>query len=287
MSRRPGGGKTGERTGNEGGRAVTMPGNWEQETILVVEDEPRTLARLHRILETWAAGRYRVEDAPNLPEALARALQPDVVLLVCDIRIPGGTGLELIGELRKRGRQPAVVLVSGYAEFEYARQAITLEVADYLLKPVEREKLVEAVEKALEARRRNRRISLVEQMADDRLLELERRAPANPAVREAIAYVEAHLGEAIGLKEAAALVHMNASYFSALFKEQCGMTFSEFLTRKRVAKAKELLLTTNLSVEEIAARVGYQTARYFVEVFKEQVGLSPHRYRKWANENGL
>jgi YesN/AraC family two-component response regulator len=189
--------------------------------------------------------------------------------------------------LRKRGRYPAVVLASGYAEFEYARQAITLEVTDYLLKPVEREKLVEAVEKALEAGRRSRKISLVERMADDRLLALERRAPANPAIREAIAHVEAHLGEAIGLKETAALVHMNASYFSALFKEQCGMTFSEFVTRKRVAKAKELLLTTDLSVEEIAARVGYQTAKYFVSVFKEQVGQSPHRYRKWAmDENG-
>ena len=261
----------------------------EKETILIVEDEPRTLARLHRILEAWAAGMYRIEDAPNMPEALARAMEPDVALLVCDIRIPGGTGLDLIGELRKRNRNPAVVLVSGYAEFEYARQALALGVTEYLLKPVERDQLIEAVEKGLAARERQRKLSLAERMVDDRLLDLELHSPANPAIRRVLEYVGAHLEEPIGLKEAAALAHMNASYFSVLFKEQCGMTFSEYLTRRRVAKAKELLLATDLPVEEIAAKVGYRTAKHFVAVFKEQTGMSPARYRKWAggeDENG-
>jgi len=261
----------------------------EKETILIVEDEPRTLARLHRILEAWAAGMYRVEDAPNMPEALARAMEPDVALLVCDIRIPGGTGLELVGELRKRNRHPAVVLVSGYAEFEYAREAIALGVTEYLLKPVERDRLIEAVEKGLAERERNRKLSLAERMVDDRLLDLDRRLPANGAIRQVMEHVGAHLEEPIGLKEAASIAHMNVSYFSVLFKEQCGMTFREYVIRRRVAKAKELLLSTDLSVEEIAAKVGYRNAKHFVEMFKEQTGMSPARYRKWTggeDENG-
>ncbi|WP_256592999.1 helix-turn-helix transcriptional regulator, partial [Pseudomonas sp. 2822-15] len=71
------------------------------------------------------------------------------------------------------------------------------------------------------------------------------------------------------------MVHLNASYFSVLFKEQTGLTFSEYLTRRRMQVAKKLLFSTDLPIGVIAEKVGYQTAKYFIKLFKELEGHTP------------
>ncbi|MNY49749.1 Arabinose operon regulatory protein [compost metagenome] len=75
-------------------------------------------------------------------------------------------------------------------------------------------------------------------------------------------------------------IHLNPSYFSALFKEQTGFTFSEYVARSRIQKAKELLLQTRLTIADISEQVGYQTSKYFIKLFKEYEGTSPNQYRK-------
>ncbi|MNP11534.1 HTH-type transcriptional activator Btr [compost metagenome] len=95
-----------------------------------------------------------------------------------------------------------------------------------------------------------------------------------------MAYVEGHLHESITLSELAALLHLNASYFSVLFKEQAGMTFSEYLSRSRIQRAKLLLAQTRMPIVEIAGLVGYQTDKYFIKVFKSLEMISPSRYRQ-------
>lgn len=82
------------------------------------------------------------------------------------------------------------------------------------------------------------------------------------------------------MRDTAEQLHMNASYLSVLFKEQTGLTFSEYATRRKVQKAKELLSTTRLPIQEIAGQVGYQTSKYFVKVFRQLEGISPGQYRK-------
>lgn len=84
----------------------------------------------------------------------------------------------------------------------------------------------------------------------------------------------------ISLKEVADAVHLNASYFSAMFKEQTSITFSEYLTRKRLQLAKKLLITTDLPIDEVARQAGYQTAKYFIKLFKDSEGVTPSKYRK-------
>jgi two-component system, response regulator YesN len=60
------------------------------------------------------------------------------------------------------------------------------------------------------------------------------------------------------------------------------VTFSEYVKRRRLQKAKELLLTTRMPIWEIAEKVGYQTAKYFIKVFKDIEGASPSQYRHEA-----
>lgn len=255
---------------------------FKPKTLLIVDDEPRTRQGLKNMLEAWGSGRFEVKTADNGRDAIAILESEPVHLLITDIRMPEITGLNLVKQLASASLiyKPAVILISGYAEFDYAHQGIQLGVVDYLLKPIRKDKLIEAVEQALEAGEHRNRISRIQRIVDNKLIQAtEDMEPISEPVREALQYVEAHLNEGFGLREVADHVHLNPSYFSVLFKEQMHMTFIEYLTRLRIQKAKELLLQTRLSVAEIAERVGYQTTKYFNKVFKEYEGHSPGLYR--------
>ncbi|MBY0010906.1 response regulator transcription factor [Paenibacillus typhae] len=256
-------------------------------TILIVDDEPKSREGLKKMLGVWSAGQFEVLTASNGVEALQILERIPVELMITDIRMPEITGLALVSQLRERGirSQPSVILISGYAQFEYAQQAIHLSVVDYLLKPVSKDKLVESVEKALKAGEEREHLLFMRKMADPQLLAVrnEEAALSDP-VRQAIQFVEMHIEDAISLQEVAGHVHLNGSYFSALFKEQCQINFSEYVARRKLQKAKELLLKTNLPIAEIASRTGYQAVKYFNKLFKEHEGMSPGRYRSMRNE---
>lgn len=251
-------------------------------TILVVDDEPKTRQGLKKLLEAWGADSNRVLTADNAYAAMELMDGQEVDLMITDIRMPEISGLQLAERLRTKEEtiRPAVILISGYAEFEYALQGIELGVVNYLLKPVARDKLIAAVEQALADRDERRRIGLLRKAADPALLAAggELSTLSDP-VRDALRYVDEHIEQALGLREVAERIHLNPSYFSALFKEQMGMTLSEYIARRKLRRAKELLLGTRLPVAEIAERIGYQSAKYFNKVFKSYEGRSPGQFR--------
>jgi len=88
--------------------------------------------------------------------------------------------------------------------------------------------------------------------------------------------------ECATLNETARKVHMTPSYLSALFKSATGKTFIEQLTDIRIEKAKQMLRGTRLKNYEVAEKVGYKDPRYFSQIFKKKVGLSPSEYRESA-----
>ncbi|KGE21050.1 response regulator transcription factor [Paenibacillus wynnii] len=251
-------------------------------TILIVDDEPRSREGMKKILGVWAAGQYEILTASNAMAAMQILEEIPVELIITDIRMPEISGLALVSQLREKKiqRQPSVILISGHAQFEYAQQAIHLSVMDYLLKPASREKLIASVESALKAGEEREHIVFMRKMTDPQLMAIrDEEAALSDPVRQAMHYVETHIEEAVSLQEVAAHVHLNGSYFSALFKEQCQITFSEYVARRKLQKAKELLLKTNLPIAEIASRTGYQAVKYFNKLFKEYEGMSPGRYR--------
>jgi two-component system, response regulator YesN len=96
-------------------------------------------------------------------------------------------------------------------------------------------------------------------------------------------YIDAHYTEpALSLHQVAAHVALSASHFSLLFGRKTGETFIEYLTRKRIDRARELLRTTHLNAKEIALAVGYNHPRYFYLVFKKVTGFSPTEFRLTA-----
>lgn len=254
--------------------------NLGNRTILVVDDEPRTRQGIRQTLEVWAAGRYIVETAENGIDARERLLHGRVHLLITDVRMPEVSGLDLIRSLEGQVRKPVIIVISGYAEFDYVQQALRLGAVNYLLKPLDKEELVQVVEAALKQEEEQQRREKLEKLVDHKLLEIDPdTAGMGEPVKEALAYVEQHLHEQLTMAEVAGRIHLNASYFSVLFKEQTGVPFSEYLSRLRIQRAKELLLQTSLPIVEIGERVGYRTDKYFIKVFKSMEDMSPSRYR--------
>ncbi|MGI2297423.1 response regulator transcription factor [Paenibacillus sp. GXUN7292] len=250
-------------------------------TILVVDDEPRTREGVRKTLEAWSAGKYNIVLAESGVEALEWLDSNQANLLITDIRMPEIGGLELVEKLGSLAHPPVVIIISGHPEFDYAQRALQFGVVEYLLKPLDKVKLVEAVEKGLQREQEMNRIVRMEKLVDVKLMEtVQEEKTYSAQVREALQFVDSHLGEAITMREVAEHIHTNASYFSVLFKEQTGLTFSDYLTRRRIQRAKELLTNTQLSIADIAGQVGYQTAKYFVKVFRSHENLSPSQYRQ-------
>src|SRR5258708_7112399 len=99
-----------------------------------------------------------------------------------------------------------------------------------------------------------------------------------PVISKAKQYIEEHYAEELSLGQVAA-VHTSVFYFCKLFKRATGLNYTEFVSRIRAEKAKNLLLNPNLRVSEIAYEVGFQSLTHFNRIFKKIVGQSPTDYR--------
>ena len=93
-------------------------------------------------------------------------------------------------------------------------------------------------------------------------------------------YIEEHYRDEISLERIATLYHFNASYFSTLFKQRFGISFSEYLSDIRMEKAEDLLKTSSDKVREIALEVGYKDPNYFNRAFKKRHNMTPEEFRK-------
>ncbi len=103
--------------------------------------------------------------------------------------------------------------------------------------------------------------------------------PEPPMVTRAKAYIEEHQAEDLSLGEVARAVHASTFYFCKVFKRATGLNFTEYVSRVRIEKAKNLALNPNLRISEIAFAVGFQSLTHFNRVFKRIVGMSPTAYR--------
>lgn len=238
--------------------------------IFLADDEIWVIMGLKKLIEKIGAPFQVVGEASNGVMALEEIEKKKPDVLITDIRMPRMDGLELMKEIRKKKLDTKVVLVSGYAEFDYAQKAIRMGAVDYLLKPVEAETFAKVLEN-------------LEKMLDERGGKQEEQPEEilNPSALENIVEeIQSRYNENITLTGFSEKHNISAGHLSNLLKERLGMSFSEYITAKRVQKAKELLADERLSVEKVANEVGYKDYFYFTKVFKKAVGISPSKYRK-------
>lgn len=181
--------------------------------------------------------------------------------------MPGYNGLELLAHLKEKEMGIQVIFISGYSEFEYAQSALRMGAFDYLLKPIEQDKLNEVLTR-IQDKGSSSDIPRQEEDVNPTLL--------NRVIRE----IKDQYTENITLTGLSEKYKVSTSHLSSLIKAELGLSFSEYLASKRIQKAKELLADETLSIDSIAEMVGYNDYFYFTKVFKKSTGISPSKYRK-------
>jgi AraC-like DNA-binding protein len=100
-------------------------------------------------------------------------------------------------------------------------------------------------------------------------------------IRPVLEYVDGHAREHITLEDAANVVHVSPSRIRHVFKDVTGISFKEYVTHVRVAEAKRLLLSTDMSVAQVASAVSYSNLHQFYKVFYRLCAMSPAEYRRY------
>ena len=237
--------------------------------VLLVDDEIMIREGFKRLFDWESHGCEVVGEAADGMEALGQIdkLLPDIVIM--DINIPIMNGLKVIEVSRVKHPEIAYVIVSGYDDFAYCRQALRLQISDYILKPVNYEEFGSCID--------NLKISMYKNKTSEQKHSENREERGISSITR---YMQEHLSEEISLSVLADEFHLNPQYISQLFKNEIGVGFLAYLTNIRIEKAKKLLLSTALSVTEISSLAGYGDYRVFTKVFKKTEGVTPSQFRR-------
>ena len=235
--------------------------------VLLVDDEIMIREGFKRLFDWEAHDCEVVGEAADGMEALTKidALQPDIAIM--DINLPIMNGLKVIQLSRLKHPDTAFVIVSGYDDFSYCREALRLQITDYILKPVNYEEFGTCID--------NLKIALFRHQTAKQ----EPQQPERP-IRAITRYLQEHLAEEVSLNVLAEEFHLNPQYISQLFKGEIGVNFLAYLTNIRMEQAKKLLLTTPMSIAEVSEQSGYADYRVFTKVFKKSEGVTPSQYRR-------
>lgn len=239
--------------------------------ILLIDDEPPVHQAICALVDWPAFHAQSPRSAYNGQEALAmmERFRPDVAFV--DMRMPLMDGVDFLSIASRNHPYCQYIVVSGYDAFEYAQAAIRVNVVDYLLKPIERSELEQALRRAI--------LRLPE-----RDLRAEENSPVQviSAVKE---YIDRHFREDIRVDELAERFFFSREYLSKLFREQYGCPLYEYVLKVRMDSAKESLRDPGISIHKISEEMGYSNANYFGKAFKRRYGITPSEFRSQAEES--
>lgn len=238
--------------------------------VILVDDERWVRVVLRKAVEQTKLPFEIVQECANGLEAIDALQKHRADLVISDVKMPIMDGIALAEQMTQMSAN--LILVSGYDDFQLAQKAIRFGVKDYLLKPVEMEAMADCLGRWMQ----DRVTKTARRLADSPLIETDEMS----AIEQVQQFIGSNLSRDISLTDAAALVHLNPSYLSQLFKQQTGGKFVDYVIEMRMEEAKKLLIKTSLRVSEIAERLGYGDISYFSSTFKKLIGCSPLEYRK-------
>ncbi len=245
--------------------------------LIIVDDEKIIRDGLDSYFKSYDSGFEVVGVFENATLALDFLRKHPCDVVFTDIRMDKMSGLDLAKAVYDEKMKTLLVLISGYGEFEYAQKALKYKVFDYILKPVRFKQLDELLKRLKDSMEET-----ADQKDDANFLaeydETEKRKNQT-LMEKALEYIDNNLERDLNLAEVATYVHFSPMYFSRIFKIHTGLNFTEYIIRKRLDKAKELL-AQGMKVQEVSICIGYENTKYFIRLFKKKLGITPGIYQR-------
>ena len=241
--------------------------------VIVAEDENIIAKNIAKHIEAQNPNFKVVGIYSNGVDALEAIKKQPPSVVFTDISMPLMTGLELAAEIHRTMDHVKCVILTGYAEFEYAKEALHYGVEDYLLKPVDTEELHKVL-KDLE-------LSLTDISQQIRSESGSESALAPEEIVTLVKdYVKDHYSENLDLNNIAQALGFSSSYLTKVFNKVEDTTPSKYIRNYRMGIAKQLLNDNELTIQQIASHVGYNDPFHFSKSFKQTFGISPTEYKQ-------
>lgn len=241
--------------------------------VVLVDDEALILRGLSTVIPWKDMGCEVVGTATNGRAGLEliRKLNPDI--LFTDIRMPNMDGLTMLAALGSEFPRMQTAVLTAYRDFDYARQAITLGVCRYLLKPSDLNELKETLRVMVS------RLDLLPPAEGD--VPDETTEAGNFIVNAALDYMRENcMQQHLSLGAVADHVFVSQWHLSKLLNRETGKGFFDLLGSMRIEKAKSLLRTPGMNIQDVAEQTGYTDVAHFSRTFKKLTGQTPGEYRK-------
>ena len=241
--------------------------------VVLVDDEAMILRGLSTVIPWAEMGCEVVGTATNGQAGLEliRKLKPDI--LFTDIRMPNMDGLTMLAALGSEFPRMQTAVLTAYRDFDYARQAITLGVCRYLLKPSNLNELKETLRIMVS------RLDLLPAAEAD--VPDDASEAGNFIVNAALDYMRENcMQQHLSLSAVADHVYVSQWHLSKLLNRETGKSFFDLLGSMRVEKSKTLLRTPGMNIQDVAEQTGYTDVAHFSRTFKKLTGQTPGEYRK-------
>lgn len=243
-------------------------------SILLVDDDFFALEGMKSGVHFRELGFEEVYYCTSMASACKVLREHTVDVMVADIEMPGGSGLELQKWVLAQGYNVVTLFLTCHANFEYAQDAIRLHIFDYVLKPLRYADFEKRLQQALHECARWKgapntgAVALPDEDAD---------APLSVQVKK---YIDEHISESLTREELGKAFYLNPDYLARIFKNEEGVSLTAYIRNRRIKIAQRLLKETNRTIDDISQAVGYSYNTYFFNIFKEVTGISPLQYRK-------
>ena len=256
--------------------------------VLVAEDELIERMVLCKTLRKHLGELCDIFESKNGREALEVFDREQPQIAILDIEMPGINGLEVARKIRESGKDCAILFLTGFDKFSYAKQAISVRALEYLLKPYNEQELIYAVEEAMQhaARFAKQTSRKAEDLSPAR--EEGNESLRLSLIREDIrSYIGKNYQDDISMQSAAQAMGYSEAYFCKLFKQCFRVNFSAYLNEYRIEKAKAMMADPRINIKDIGAACGYSDSNSFARVFKRITGQTPTEYRLSVMERNL
>ena len=252
--------------------------------LIIVDDESLVTGSISA-MDEWAGKHIQVVGtAKNGVEALDLIKREHVDIVITDIQMPDMDGLELLQAIYTLKPDIAVIIISGYEQFNYAFTAMKYKAKGYVLKPIDTDELFALIDdiinekEELAGRQTPAPAANTENAMED--AEQSPKSYHELLVEQAISHLTENLGNPPTLNEMANHTCLTPHYFGQIFKAVTNEYYTVFLTKLRMEEAKKLLQNPELKNYEISRRIGYKDVKYFTKVFHRMHRITPKEYRK-------